>query len=303
MKQFYCNKHVLITGGSGFIGSHLVEKLVELGAQVAVIDNLSTGFLHNIAAVTEKITFLEESITDFQVCLNATKQKDIIFHLAAQTSVPESVQKPNECFTTNVRGTFNLLEAARINNVQRFAFSSSAAVYGAQKEECSENMTCKPTSPYGTSKRIGELLCQEYAHNYGLQTICLRYFNVFGTRQNPHGTYSSAVAKFTDRIKNNKQITLFGDGQQTRDFISVHNVVKANLLCGMQKKMHGQPINIATGKSISLLELIKKIKKEFPNYSKTIKHKPERKGDIKHSRANTSLLEKIYNQQIKENYL
>ncbi|MCK5632235.1 NAD-dependent epimerase/dehydratase family protein [bacterium] len=294
MKQFYHNLPVLVTGGAGFIGSHIVHKLVELGAKVTVIDNLETGFLKNLEPVQNSITFVNKSITNMDACIQATQGQKVIFHLAAFISVPDSIQNPQACHNTNINGTYNLLEAARINNVKRFVFSSSAAVYGPTEKTCSESMPCKPTSPYGTSKLIGELLCQQYTNNYNLQTICLRYFNVFGPRQNPNGAYAGVVAKFTQLMKKNRPITIFGDGKQTRDFIPVEQVAQANLALGMQNKtvMNGQPINIATGKSITLVQLVEQIQKKVYNYKKQLTFKVARKGDIQHSKADASTWKK-----------
>jgi len=289
ISKFYKNLPVLVTGGAGFIGSHVVKKLVSLGAQVTVLD-LQDNRTKNLQEARDKIHFIQASITDFDICLAATKNKEIVFHLAAFISVPESVENPQACHETNVNGTFNLLQACKVNNTKRFVFSSSAAVYGPTEKICCESDTCKPTSPYGTSKLIGELLCQQYAHNYGLQTVCLRYFNVFGKNQNPNGAYAAVVAKFMDQMEQNKPITIFGDGQQTRDFIPVQNVVEANLQLGIQDKtiMNGRPFNIATGRSITLLELFENLQKEFPNYTLEPVFAPARAGDIKHSQANTN---------------
>jgi len=295
MKQFYRGRNVLVTGGAGFIGSHITHKLVQLGAHVTVMDNCATGFLKNNADIRDHITFLQQDVTNRQACLEATKNKNIIFHLAALVSVPESVDNPLACHEINVDGTFNLLESARINNVERFVFSSSAAVYGPGTDICTEQMPCKPTSPYGTTKLIGELLCKQYAHNYGLKTVCLRYFNVFGAHQNPAGAYAAVVATFRKLMALNKPLTIFGDGLQTRDFIPVDQVVTANFLLGMQSGpiMCGSTYNIATGSSMSLLELIDLLKKEFPTYTAEPIFAPARQGDIKHSKADTSKWKRI----------
>ncbi len=287
MKKFYAGLPVLVTGGAGFIGSHITHQLVELDAQVTVMDNLATGFLDNLAPLQKQITFVQASVTDFDACLQATQGKNIIFHLAAQVSVPESVEAPQLCHQVNVNGTYNLLEAARLNHVPRFVFSSSAAVYGAHAGICTEETPCHPTSPYGTSKLVGELLCQQYTTNYGLLTACLRYFNVFGDRQNPNGAYAAVVARFHHCMKHNQPITIFGDGTQTRDFIPVADVAHANLTLGMQDAtaMNGRPFNIATGRSISLLELIEQLKAEFPHYQHPLTFLPARRGDIQHSGA------------------
>ena len=182
-----------------------------------------------------------------------------------------------------------MLDAARMNGVERFVFSSSAAVYGSQEGICSEDMPCAPNSPYGFSKRIGELYCQQFATNFGMHTAILRYFNVYGDRQNPNGAYAAVVAKFKDLMRHNKQITIFGDGQQTRDFISVTDVADANLLLGMYAhQVAGNIFNIATGKSINLLELVELLKKEFPTHTGDTIFAPARSGDIKHSSADCS---------------
>lgn len=286
MLLFYANLAVLVTGGAGFIGSHLVEQLVECGARVTVLDNLSTGNLDNLKNVMHKITFIHGDITDKKVCLAATHEQDIIFHLAAFISVPDSIEMPEECHATNVDGTFNLLESARINKVKRFVFSSSAAVYGTRDGVCAETDHCHPESPYGFTKRIGELYCQQYAHNYGMHTVILRYFNVYGDRQNPDGAYAAVVAKFKKAMHENSPITIFGDGNQTRDFINVKDVACANLTLGMHAHAcAGEIFNIGTGTSISLLELIAMLKKDFPQFNQGILFRPARAGDIKHSSA------------------
>lgn len=192
--DFYTETPVLVTGGCGFIGSCVAKKLVALGADVSIIDNLSTGRLDNIETIKDNITFIKETITNFDTCLNITKGKKIIFHLAAFISVPESIKKPYQCHDINIQGTVNLLEAARRNNVNTFVFSSSAAVYGQREGICSEVSTTAPTSPYGFSKLIGELYCKQYAHVFDMNTVILRYFNVYGAGQNPNGPYAAVVA-------------------------------------------------------------------------------------------------------------
>ena len=193
----YTNKKVVVTGGAGFIGSHLVEALVNHNAQVIVLDNLTTGTKENLSTIFNKITFIEGDIRNSKTCLQALQGTSIVFHLAAQVSVPESVKNPRFCFETNVSGTFNLLEAAQKNNIKRFIFSSSCAVYGDQKKPCKESLTCHPTSPYAWSKFFGEQLCQQYSETFLLPTLCLRYFNVYGPRQHPHSEYSGVIATYS----------------------------------------------------------------------------------------------------------
>ncbi len=300
MKTFYKNKQVLVTGGCGFIGSHIVCTLIDLGAQVTVIDDLSTGFVNNIEPVGDQITFIHKSITDPQVCDQATRDVDIIFHLAAFISVPQSVAAPQRCHEVNVDGTVNLLEAARKNGVDRFIFSSSAAVYGTPDAPCAENSTPHPESPYATSKLIGELYCQMYAQIYQLNTICMRYFNVYGERQNPHAAYAAVVAKFNDLMSQNKPVTIFGDGLQTRDFIPIEQVVEANLMLGMlpPEQLNGDLYNVATGKSMTVLELFDQLKEGFPGYNLEPTFAAARLGDIKHSQAVCTKMKRLYDEFI-----
>ncbi len=295
MHNFYKDKNVLVTGGCGFIGSHIVELLVNLGAHVTVLGNLATGFEKNIAHVAGKVTFIRGNIEDIDTCLQATKNKSHIFHLAAFISVPLSVEEPAWCHNTNVDGTFNLLEAARINNVKRFGFSSSSAVYGSPDGPCSETSTCDPTSPYAISKLIGEHLLKQYAINYDMECVSMRYFNVYGERQNPNAAYAAVVAKFRDLMKQDKPVTIFGDGTQTRDFIPVEQVAETNLLLGMlpKEQIAGEVFNVATGKSITVLELFNELKLAFPEYDHAPRFAPPRSGDLKHSTADCNKLLKI----------
>lgn len=292
MHNSYNDKQVLVTGGAGFIGSYITEALISNGAKVTVLDNLSTGNLAHLAHVYDNITFINGSISDMQTCLNAARGKSHIFHLAACVSVPLSIEQPAYCHEVNVTGTFNVLEAARQQGVRHVIFSSSSAVYGNTEEPCSENSPCRPTSAYGFSKLIGEQLCKQYATNYGLKTVSLRYFNVFGDRQNPDGQYAAVVAKFNQCMSQNTPITLFGDGLQTRDFIPVEKVVEANLLFGMMPpdQLKDDVINIANGKSITLIDLFADLKKRYPEYTFEPTFAPARSGDIKHSSAICDIL-------------
>ena len=285
--SFYKNKKVVVTGGAGFIGSHIVEKLVACDAQVTVIDNLRTGNLENLNTVISDITIINGDIRDKELCTKALIGADAVFHLAAQVSVPESVEDPETCFSINVNGTFNLLEAARINKAKRFIFSSSCAVYGEHTGPCAETSACHPTSPYAYSKFIGEQLCQQYSQVFNVPAVVLRYFNVFGPRQNPHSEYAGVIAKFTELIKQNKQITIFGNGTQSRDFVPVKQVVEANLLFAQlpDDLCTGSPINVATGKSISVLELVEKLKNNCHDYQHQAQFAPARHGELKHSQA------------------
>jgi len=218
-------------------------------------------------------------------CLKATENKDLVFHLAAFISVPESIKNPDLCHKINIDGTRNVLEGCRKNNVKTFIYSSSSAVYGNKNDVCSENDPLNPQSPYAESKRASELLCQEYAVTHGLNTGILRYFNVYGQRQNPNGPYAAVVARFTQQLKNGEPLTIFGDGSQTRDFIHVSHVAQANLNIGAKDGLRGEVLNIGTGKSINLLELVDQLEKELDTKLTAINFLPAREGDILHSQA------------------
>ena len=294
MQNFYKDRQVLVTGGAGFIGSHIVEKLVELGAKVRVLDNLSTGSLENLKTVIEKIEFINGSITDYNTCLKATENINIIFHLAAYTSVPGSMQEPLKCYAINIQGTVNTLEAARKNNIKSFVFSSSSAVYGNQNKVCTEDLKCNPNSIYGMSKLIGEMYCDQYKKSFEIATICLRYFNVYGDRQVSNGPLAAAYPKFKTAIQNNQKITIFGDGTQRRDFVHVSKIVETNLKAAqLSQKISGEIFNVASGHSLTVIELIETLKKEFPAYSQAIEFLPARSGDIQNSIADCSKLNQI----------
>lgn len=291
MSSSYKNCKVLVTGGAGFIGSHIIEKLIEHGAIITVLDNFSTGSISNLTSVVDSIKVIGGSITDYLTCLRATEGQQIVFHCAAQTSVPESMENPRGCYQTNVEGTYNVLEAARINKIQRVIFSSSSAVYGQKEGICSEDSDCNPSSIYGVSKLYGEMLCKNYFQFFNLQTVSLRYFNVYGPRQDPFGPYAAAIAKFRYYMQHNQPIVVFGDGLQTRDFVPVYEVVQANLSAGIlsKDKVAGQVFNIASGQSITLLQLIKKLQEtEFPDFSEDIIFAPSRQGDIRYIQADCS---------------
>lgn len=285
-QEFYHGKKVVVTGGCGFIGSHLAQKLVDLGAQVTIIDDLSTGSLENIKPFKDKVRFVQESIVNQDACHRAISGSEIVFHLAAFISVPGSVKDPITCHNVNINGTFNVLEAAKHYGIKRLVFSSTSAVYGPREDVCKESDAhLNPVSPYGATKLMGELYCQQYALLFGVPSVRLRYFNVYGPRQNPHSAYAAVVAKFQYHMERNEQITIHGDGQQTRDFVHVNDVVEANLIVAMapEEKVSGHCYNIGTGKSISVLELAEDMKKAFPEYNHEPKFEPARDGDVKHT--------------------
>lgn len=285
LQQFYHNKRILVTGGAGFIASHLVEKLVSLGAKVTVLDNFSTGKLVHLKSVAHAINLFYADVRSEYSCYKATNNQNLVFHFAAFVSVAESMQSPDLCYKINIDGTHNMLKACKKNNIASFIFSSSSAVYGDKNDICSENDALSPQSPYAVSKQEAEILCKQYAHQDGLNTTILRYFNVYGDRQNPQGSYAAVVARFKEQLLTGKPITIFGTGKQTRDFIHVSKIVEATLLMGM-KKSSGEVFNIGSGKSLNLFELIEQLEKELKVKKTDISFLPARQGDILHSRAN-----------------
>ncbi|MBP5413020.1 MAG: SDR family NAD(P)-dependent oxidoreductase, partial [Bacteroidales bacterium] len=253
--------HWLVTGGAGFIGSHLVKELVRQGQRVTILDNLSGGKLENLATVQDKITFIKADICDFPAVLQACQGADYVLHLAALISVAESMAKPQETAKINVEGTVNVLEAAKQCGVKRVVFSSSAAVYGTRPElPYKEDTLPDCQSPYAWSKQVGAELCQLYTKAYGLEAVALRYFNVFGTGQNPNSAYAAVIAKFMQLATENKPLGIDWDGLQSRDFVSVKDVVQANLLAAT-KGVPGEIYNVASGRTYTLLELADTIEK------------------------------------------
>ena len=298
LKAFYANKKVLVTGGAGFIGSHIVDRLVELNAKVTVLDNFSTGSMNNLRNVLPFINLQYADVTSPYSTMQGTANKDVVFHLAAFISVPDSIRHPAHCQLVNEIGTANTLNACIKNNVKSLVFSSSAAVYGNKSTPCSEDDIPNPQSPYATSKLAGEVLCRNAAAQYGIATTALRYFNVYGERQNPNGNYAAVVAKFTDCLRQRQPITIFGDGSQTRDFIHVSKVATANLVAGMALHHVGEIINVATGSSVNLLELITQLEHELSLTRTEVLFQETRDGDIKHSSAHCSKLINLLTQSI-----
>lgn len=279
----------LITGGAGFIGSHIAHLLVGNGQNVFVFDNLSTGNLQNLEDIKQNITFIKGDTTNKSDINNLPKNIDYILHLAAQISVPQSVENPEETFFINTQGTVNILEFAKNIKAKKVVLSSSAAIYGDKTlPPCSENATPACQSPYALSKLQGEELLKMYNLLYNLPTVCLRYFNVFGPRQNPNSAYAAVIAKFVDCFVKKQPLTVFGDGKQTRDFIFVEDIAQANVFAALNLDK-GETYNIATGKHYTLLELIDILSKLF-GYKPEIVFKPVRAGDIKESFADISKL-------------
>jgi len=268
----------LITGGAGFIGSHIVRGLLAQGADVRVLDNFSSGKRENLHGL--EVEVLEGDLRDASTIAQAVRGVNIIFHEAAFVSVPESMEKPQECFDVNITGTSILFDAARKAGVQRVVIASSAAVYGdSTAMPLIEDTPLKQLSPYAVSKRVDEMYAELFTNQFGLEVAALRYFNVYGPRQRPDSMYAAAVPIFIRRMLDNKPITVFGDGGQTRDLINVRDVVQANLLASQHPAAPGQIFNVCTGVETRLLDLLDILYEVFPDAPKHI-HAEPRAGDI-----------------------
>ena len=279
----------LVTGGAGFIGSNTVDELVRRGHCVVVLDDLSSGKEDNLAEVRGKITFMKGSITDIEVVQKAMVQADYVIHLAARTSVPRSVKDPVDTNRINVDGTLNVLVAARDNKVKRVVFAASSSAYGDTPTlPKSENMQPVPISPYGVSKYVGELYAQTFGRCYGLENVSLRYFNIFGPRQDPDSPYSGVLSRFSTSFLDSAPPVVFGDGEQTRDFTYVDNAVQANILACEAPSASGRTFNIGTGYAVSLNQVLQMLQKASGKTLET-KYEPSREGDIRDSLADINL--------------
>lgn len=282
--NFKFNK-ALVTGGAGFIGSHLVDALISEGCEVRVIDDLSTGSLSNIEHIIEHITFYQGDIRDQKLLMQAAADCDIIFHQAAVVSVPQTVVNPVESATINAMGTLFVLEAGRKNNVKRVVIAGSCAVYGDDPElPKHENMNPKPQSPYAVQKLTGELFARLYHDLYKLETVCLRYFNVYGPRQDPSSPYSGVMSIFMTKAAADSTPVIYGDGNQYRDFVYIKDVVRANLFAANAHKAGGKIYNIGTGKAVRINELWAMISK-LANKKIKPEYEPSRPGEIRESLA------------------
>lgn len=287
------NYSFLVTGGAGFIGSNLVKYLIKNGAgKVSVLDNLETGFLENIEEFIQhpSFTFRKGEITDLQTCLESTSEVDIVFHEAALGSVPRSIKDPLATNHTNVNGFLNMLFAAKENKVGRFIYAASSSAYGdSQVLPKKEENTGKPLSPYAVTKVVNEMYAEVFGKTYRMETIGLRYFNVFGPKQNPEGAYAAVIPRFIQKILRGEAPVIEGDGSQTRDFTYVDNVIQANIKAALTTNPQAinQIFNIAVGERTSLLELCENLKKLSGNKINPV-FSPPRKGDIKDSLAEIS---------------
>ena len=277
---------VLVTGGAGFIGSNLADELIRQGARVSIIDNLATGFRENLEEINGDFEFIEGDINDDAALTKAIEGAEIVFHEAALPSVPRSVEDPAETHRVCVNGTFNLLLKAKSVGVRRLVYAASSSAYGNQPVLPKvETMRPDPLSPYAVAKLTGELYCRAFHSVYGLETVSLRYFNVFGPRQNPASMYSGVISRFIDALMTGKPAIIYGDGEQSRDFTYVSNVVDANLKAAQTPLGLGETMNVANGDRITLNQLLEVLKKITNTSEAAAEYQPERSGDVKHSQA------------------
>lgn len=300
LRKHYDGKPVCVTGGAGFIGGHLVDVLLSIGAKVTVIDDLCNSTLENLAPLIElepeRVRFVHGSILDDEALQDACQDARVVFHLAALGSVPRSVEEPQRTWSVNATGTLRVLEAARKSKSDRVVFAASSSAYGDQPNLPKvETQPSQPLSPYATSKLAGEELCYTWSQCYGLSTACLRYFNIFGPRQSADSAYAAVIAAFAKRLLSGEAPTIFGDGEQTRDFTFVANAVLATLLAGSAPKpLRGNVMNIGTARRVSLNELaavMMKLTESQPHLTPT--HAPVRAGDVRHSLADITVAREL----------
>lgn len=293
----FTDSRVLVTGGAGFIGSHLTEALIDLGAEVVVLDDLSGGDVGNFEdyrdRAGDRLRFIEGSILDEPIVAEAIKDCRYVFHQAALGSVPKSVAHPVRFHEVNATGTLNVLEAAKAAGVQRVMFAASSSAYGDSPTLPKvETMPVLPRSPYAANKVYDEALMRAYACSYGLDTACLRYFNIFGPRQNANSAYAAVIAAFAKDLLAGNHPTIFGDGEQSRDFTFVDNAVHANLLAARcEGKIVGEVMNVACGERVTVNQLAHTMAEIFGVPELTPEHKDERAGDVKHSLADLTKIE------------
>jgi nucleoside-diphosphate-sugar epimerase len=279
----------LVTGGAGFIGSHIASALAASGARVRIIDDLSTGYRENVEDIQGDVDFVQGSLADEVSLRKAIEDVELVFHEAAIPSVPRSVENPRQTHIASVDSTFSMLLAARDKKVRRVVYAASSSAYGNQPTlPKTETMLPEPLSPYAVAKLVGEYYCQVFTRVYGLETVSLRYFNVFGPRQDPSSQYSGVISRFISALLSNEKPVIYGDGEQSRDFTYIDNVVEANLKSAESSKAVGQVINIANGERISLNELLRELKDLTSRNDVTADYQQPRAGDVKHSLADIS---------------
>lgn len=282
----------LVTGGAGFIGSHIAHRLVREGRPVRVLDNFSGGKHANLADISVDIDLIEGDIRDIETVRRAVEGVEVVFHQAAEPSVPKSIADPATTMEVNVTGTLGMLTAARDAGCRRFVLASTCAVYGdAPASPKVESMLPAPLSPYAVSKLTGEQLCTVFASAYGFEAVALRYFNVFGPRQDPNSAYAAAIPRFLAALASGKSPTVFGDGEQSRDFVHVEDVVNANLLAASVPGIAGRVFNIASGRAVTVNQVLDALAR-VTGITIPATYAPERPGDIRHSLADVALAER-----------
>jgi UDP-glucose 4-epimerase len=280
----------LVTGGGGFIGSHLVRALVERGDRVRVLDDSSSGSRARIADVLADVEWIDGDVRDSAVVQRACQGAEVILHHAAIASVPRSVREPELTHAVNATGALNVLNAARVAGARRVVIASSAAVYGdLATSPRSEALPVRPVSPYGVQKLAAESYCRIAPLLYGLETVALRYFNIFGPAQDPSSDYAAVIPRFITAVLAGRSPVVYGDGEQTRDFLYIQNVVAVNLLAALAPAANGAVLNVGAGKAISLKRLLSELER-IVGREIAVTHQPERRGDIRESRADISLL-------------
>ena len=285
---------VVVTGGAGFIGSHIAAALSAGGARVRVLDDLSTGHRENIDEIGGDIDFIQGSVADENVLAKALDGAEVVFHEAAIPSVPRSVAEPTQTHIASVDGTFSLLLAARDKKVRRVVYAASSSAYGDQPTLPKvEQMAPDPLSPYAVAKLVGEYYCQVFTRVYGLETVSLRYFNVFGPRQDPGSQYSGVVSRFISCLLGNERPVIYGDGEQSRDFTYIENVVAANLSAAESTGAIGKVINVANGARITLNELLAELKDLTGKQDVTAEYLEPRVGDVRHSLADITMAREL----------
>jgi len=291
---------VVVTGGAGFIGSHIAAALSNSGARVRVLDDLSTGHRENLEEIGGDIDFIQGSVADEELMRKALEGAEVVFHEAAIPSVPRSVEAPRQTHIASVDGTFSLLLAARDQNVRRVVYAASSSAYGDQPTlPKSEAMLPDPLSPYAVAKLVGEYYCRVFTRVYGLETVALRYFNVFGPRQDPTSQYSGVVSRFISALLGDGQPVIYGDGEQSRDFTYIDNVVAANLSAADAKGASGKVINVANGERITLNQLLTELKELTGRQDVKAEYKPPRIGDVKHSLADNTMARELLGYEVK----
>ena len=292
----------LVTGGAGFIGSHIAAALLASGARVRILDDLSTGHRENIDEIGGNIELIEGSVADEQLLKKAFENVEVIFHEAAIPSVPRSVEAPRNTHVASVDGTFSVLLAARDAGVKRVVYAASSSAYGDQPTlPKSEEMSPQPLSPYAVAKLVGEYYCQVFTRVYGLETVSLRYFNVFGPRQDPGSQYSGVVSRFISALSSGERPVIYGDGEQSRDFTYIDNVVAANLSAASAPKAAGKVINVANGQRVTLNQLLDELKQLTGKTDVTAEYRDPRVGDVRHSLADITMARELLGYQSKVN--